>query len=417
MNGTQVSASQLQLVLLGDLCLAGEVEEYLFQHPHADLWSGLSSWLPGTAVVVANLECALSRRGQPKDGKYATLRADPALARHLRRLNVAILANNHLCDYGDMAARDTVDCLRQQGIATLGYGDTYRDAVRPLVLERDGVTVGMLSYSCLSTNGENYATDSSPGVPMLSPWAVEVGIRALRPQVDAVIVFVHWGLENERQPVVDQVRLARQAIEWGADAVIGGHGHVVQPYEYYRGGFIAYGLGNFLFGDVGCSASGGEDRIVEGTVRQRAQNRESLSIHLVCRQRRSGSSVSVDAVSGLQYDLAFTPRRCDATKMTIPPVFLNREFQRHASTCRDALGHDRQLRYVSSVHPSGLRHQYYSPPISATSGLQGKLRRQMIREGAWQRRRAWVRQLPERYAPLGVLRSCVKHLIPRRPTA
>src|SRR4029079_14760218 len=62
MNGThQVSASQLQLVLLGDLCLAGEVEEYLSQRPAADVWSDLSCWLPDTAVVVANLECALSR--------------------------------------------------------------------------------------------------------------------------------------------------------------------------------------------------------------------------------------------------------------------------------------------------------------------------------------------------------------------
>ena len=36
-------------------------------------------------------------------------------------------------------------------------------------------------------------------------------------------------------------------IDAGADAVVGGHPHVVQDYEEYRGKPIIYSLGNFVF--------------------------------------------------------------------------------------------------------------------------------------------------------------------------
>jgi poly-gamma-glutamate synthesis protein (capsule biosynthesis protein) len=43
------------------------------------------------------------------------------------------------------------------------------------------------------------------------------------------------------------VELARQMIDAGADLVVGGHPHVVQPVEEYHGRWIAYSLGNFVF--------------------------------------------------------------------------------------------------------------------------------------------------------------------------
>jgi poly-gamma-glutamate synthesis protein (capsule biosynthesis protein) len=41
--------------------------------------------------------------------------------------------------------------------------------------------------------------------------------------------------------------MAKACIDAGADIVIGSHAHVVQGIEYYNGGMIFYGLGNFLF--------------------------------------------------------------------------------------------------------------------------------------------------------------------------
>jgi poly-gamma-glutamate synthesis protein (capsule biosynthesis protein) len=63
-----------------------------------------------------------------------------------------------------------------------------------------------------------------------------------------IIAVFHWGNELEPYPDHFQVELGHQAIDEGADLVVGHHPHVVQGIEYYKGKTIAYSLGNFLFG-------------------------------------------------------------------------------------------------------------------------------------------------------------------------
>jgi poly-gamma-glutamate capsule biosynthesis protein CapA/YwtB (metallophosphatase superfamily) len=72
-------------------------------------------------------------------------------------------------------------------------------------------------------------------------------IRAAREQADLIVVVAHWGKEKTDYPVDHQKELARAYIEAGADLVVGGHPHVLQGFESYRGKWIAYSLGNFIF--------------------------------------------------------------------------------------------------------------------------------------------------------------------------
>jgi poly-gamma-glutamate synthesis protein (capsule biosynthesis protein) len=58
---------------------------------------------------------------------------------------------------------------------------------------------------------------------------------------------MHWGWEYESGPGERQRQLARTMIDAGADAVVGGHPHVTQGAEIYRGRPIIYSLGNFVF--------------------------------------------------------------------------------------------------------------------------------------------------------------------------
>jgi poly-gamma-glutamate synthesis protein (capsule biosynthesis protein) len=64
---------------------------------------------------------------------------------------------------------------------------------------------------------------------------------------DVVIVCPHWGVEYALQPSREQVELAHQMIDAGADLIVGSHPHVVQPLEKYHDRWIAYSLGNFVF--------------------------------------------------------------------------------------------------------------------------------------------------------------------------
>jgi poly-gamma-glutamate synthesis protein (capsule biosynthesis protein) len=72
--------------------------------------------------------------------------------------------------------------------------------------------------------------------------------------VDVLAVAVHWGAEYVSLPQTapgvaedDPVEIAHLAIDAGADMVIGNHPHWVQAVELYKGKFIAYAHGNFIF--------------------------------------------------------------------------------------------------------------------------------------------------------------------------
>jgi poly-gamma-glutamate synthesis protein (capsule biosynthesis protein) len=62
-----------------------------------------------------------------------------------------------------------------------------------------------------------------------------------------VIVLAHWGIEYEDAPRPNVIAAAHAMVEAGATAVIGDHPHWVQSVERYRGAYIAYGVGNFIF--------------------------------------------------------------------------------------------------------------------------------------------------------------------------
>lgn len=73
--------------------------------------------------------------------------------------------------------------------------------------------------------------------------------------IDGVMVFPHWGEENQHKPLDHQRAWAKKFIDAGSFAVIGSHPHVIQTMETYKAvdgheGFIFYSLGNFISGQV-----------------------------------------------------------------------------------------------------------------------------------------------------------------------
>jgi hypothetical protein len=72
-------------------------------------------------------------------------------------------------------------------------------------------------------------------------------MQKLSSETDIAIGFLHLGVEFFNYPTPDQVDLCRSLIKAGAKIIVCHHPHVPQGYETYRGGFITYGLGNFLF--------------------------------------------------------------------------------------------------------------------------------------------------------------------------
>lgn len=198
-------------------------------------------------VRVANLECVVSTVGQP-GGKNYTFRAHPRVLPVLRRhLDGVTLANNHSGDYGREAFAQMLGLLREHGLAQAGGGMNLRQAHTPWIVERKGLRIAILSYNEFMPRSFEADVDA-PGIAWSEDEQVIDDIRAARRvhRADLVIPFMHWGWENETVANARQRLLARKMIDAGADAVIGGHPHVTQDIEHYRGKPIVYSVGNFV---------------------------------------------------------------------------------------------------------------------------------------------------------------------------
>jgi poly-gamma-glutamate synthesis protein (capsule biosynthesis protein) len=194
-----------------------------------------------------NLECPISDRGRNLHHLYS-FRADPRALEGLKAagFEVASQANNHAYDWGPQALLDSLERLRAAGIHPVGAGQNALAAHYPVLISVGSLRIAFLAYVDIDPK-EAAAGVDRPGVAWLDPPQVLADIRFARPLADLIVVCPHWGVEYALKPTRDQVELAHQMIEAGADLVVGSHPHVVQPLETYHDRWIAYSLGNFVF--------------------------------------------------------------------------------------------------------------------------------------------------------------------------
>ena len=76
---------------------------------------------------------------------------------------------------------------------------------------------------------------------------MQADIEALRAQVDVLTVAFHKGVAHTPALLAMYERkVAKAAIEAGADIIVGHHAHILRGIEIYKGKPIFHGLGNFV---------------------------------------------------------------------------------------------------------------------------------------------------------------------------
>lgn len=246
------STNAVQVVLVGDVSLARGVADVTAQRGSDYPLAAVAPWLQTADLAVGNYEGVIAAEtvGARRPGPLR-LRAEPEAAGALARagFDLLTLANNHTLDWGAEGLRATAERLRGVGIQTVGAGADVEEAARPLVADVQGVKLVWLAFTLVADPPE---VDPAEGWLRAALHWAETGkliaaIRAARPLGDALVVQLHWGHEYTLCPAGWQYQMARAAVEAGAALVIGHHPHVVQKYEAYHNGFIAYSLGNFVF--------------------------------------------------------------------------------------------------------------------------------------------------------------------------
>jgi poly-gamma-glutamate synthesis protein (capsule biosynthesis protein) len=203
-----------------------------------------------TDIRLVNLENPLIDGGLPIPKSGPNLRGSEAGASLIRAagFNCAVLANNHIGDYGSEGVMRTLEVLKNAGIVTVGAGANLSEAGLPWIAEHHGKRVAVLATAENEFGG---ATDSTPGSNGYQARRVCSAITAARQKADYVVIIMHGGNELNPVPSPATVDRYRTFIDTGADTVIGMHPHCPQGFEVYRGKPIFYSCGNFLFGYPG----------------------------------------------------------------------------------------------------------------------------------------------------------------------
>ena len=166
--------------------------------------------------------------------------------------NIVSLANNHVMDLGEDGLKNTIKIIEDNGILHCGAGRNAEEASRPAIIEKEGVKIAVFAYcmyGCKWLGHVELAAKDNAGVNPLCIDRVVADINDAKKKYDVVIIMPHWGREYRYEPLPECVQMAKQMIEAGADAVLGSHPHQIQPTIKYKGGYICFSMGNFLFPD------------------------------------------------------------------------------------------------------------------------------------------------------------------------
>ncbi len=279
--------AHLKLIFAGDImghdtqinsALIRETDNYSYD----TCFSLLEPLIQSADIATGNLEVTLAG---PEYKGYPQFSSPDELAEAIKRagFDILITANNHSLDRSKQGLERTIQVLDQMGIVHTGtfVNEAERDRKYPLVVEKHHIRLAILNY----TYGTNGLEVKPPNiVNYINRERIREDLEKARTaEPDFIIVTIHWGKEYERTENREQADLAAFILEQGADAVIGSHPHVVQPFvtinpgpagDSLAGKPVVYSLGNFIsnqrkrYTDGGIMAELDLCKTPEGTVVQ-----------------------------------------------------------------------------------------------------------------------------------------------------
>lgn len=272
------------ILIAGDVYPAGECAPALCEGKADQVFHDLIAIAEDTDYIVANLESPLTYSTTPLSKDGSNLKADPKTLQGLKNLGVSAfgLANNHIMDYGEVGLQDTISALKEHNIAFFGAGENLQEAVKAHVVNLQGRKVGFLA---IAEHEFSIATRDKAGAYGLNIPDNCRQIRALKSEVDFLVVLYHGGKEHYPFPTPKEQNTLRYFTEVGADVVIAQHSHIIGAYEWHKGKFILYGQGNFLFELL----SRKYNTWLEGVlVKLNLTNKSGLSVELIPYEQSKG---------------------------------------------------------------------------------------------------------------------------------
>jgi poly-gamma-glutamate synthesis protein (capsule biosynthesis protein) len=180
-------------------------------------------------------------------------------------VDIVELTGNHNNDFGSEYNKNTIETYTSLGMRYFGGGLNSEDASKVLYEEVNGSTIAFVGYNYYDTMLGTLALAGTEraGANSYSVEKLREDIAEAKENADVVIVTFQfqecWSYPATDviyppcyRPVAvpDQEGVFKQAIDFGADIVVGTQAHQPQTYELYGEGIIFYGLGNLYFDQI-----------------------------------------------------------------------------------------------------------------------------------------------------------------------
>jgi len=258
------------------LAVCGDVMNHLPQvddafngerYDYTNMMGAATPYVEAADCAVANFETTMA--GGPPFSGYPAFNSPDDLAFALKDMgfDLMLTANNHSLDRGGKALIRTLNVLDQSGLNHVGTSRTEKEYEENIqVMDVGGISVAFLGYT-YGTNGipapknapyaiNLFNTDYLTSMSTLDEEKVLSDLqKAKELDTDLIAVMIHWGVEYQTTQNSYQDKVADFLFANGADIVLGGHPHVLQPMELRtvtladgteKQGFICYSLGNFI---------------------------------------------------------------------------------------------------------------------------------------------------------------------------
>ena len=255
---TKDSVITIRIAVTGDLmCHTPQIKTSTVWRDSFDFspsFKYIKPFLQGADFTIGNLETITAGKGKQYSG-YPLFNSPDQYIRDVKNAGFSFVttSNNHALDRGEAGIRRTIEELVKSNLNYTGTFTSQRDRDSIRIYDIKGIKTAILSYS-YGTNGNPLPRGKKYLINLIDENLIgEDIVKARKSGAELVVVYYHFGHEYKREPVDSQIELVNKTKQLGADIILGGHPHVVEPMEYFKTinakldtGFVIYSLGNFI---------------------------------------------------------------------------------------------------------------------------------------------------------------------------
>lgn len=218
------------------------------------LLSAIAPVMSDADISMVNVETAVGTGGSAVNKQFTfQVPAEALDSLGAAGVDVVTMANNHGMDFGKEGFADTLRIKSEGQMPIIGIGQDDTEAYAPYIKEVNGQRIGIIAANDIYPSSMVTWWTAAPGVPGIAS-AEEAyqeqlaqAVRDVRPTVNTLAVYLHFGTEKETCPNARQKELVDLMISAGADIVVGTHAHRLQGMGYQGDQLVAFGLSNFIF--------------------------------------------------------------------------------------------------------------------------------------------------------------------------